>query len=298
LTDSSPSSPGGSIRGVPPAAWLFIGLAAGVLVLRLPQAVYGPSSTPLSLFYLAAVVVNPAGPVLVPAALLIRYPDAARRAPVLTLGAVLYALGAALSVVGPQVTPFVVSLVSGVGTSSALADTTVLAALIASLTAAGGVTAIAVGAMRARRRSDGGGAGWTILVLLFAALLVASRVAETANILMLVPAQPGALLYTGSGFVSGIVSILACSFLTVSALRGVRAGEAPVTGWWLATLAGAATLVASEFYPLVLTVLAPDTTVLDLISLAAVTFAVGPLLVFLAFAAAWPGLDRATSRPD
>lgn len=280
---------------IPGLAWIFIVLGVGRLWLLIDSANLGPAPELLTFASFVTNAIASVAALLLPAVLLIRRPDAPSRARTLLLGAILLAVGEGLEVLGGPLQPIFQELTLEADDVPALVPVGVVYNALAGLIGTTGLACIGLGLAQARRFEDRGGTRLiTLLVGLVATLLVVSRIV-TAPQMLPGPARttPDVILYVGSSIVLGILSILAWSYLTITALRGVHAHEEPRIGWGLGALSGAVALAASETFGFLTMFVLPDLSVAGYLFLVSALFALGPLALLTAFAFGLPSLEPA-----
>ncbi|MDO8484179.1 MAG: hypothetical protein Q7S35_04470 [Candidatus Limnocylindrales bacterium] len=282
---------------IPGLAWIFIVLAVGRMWLLIDSASLGPAPEFLTFANFVMGAIASVAALLLPAVLLIRHPDAASRARTLLLGAILFAVGEGLQVLGERLWPFFLGLTPQGDDLPYLFPLAIGYNGLASLIATSALAGIGLGLARARRFGNRGATrSVTLLVLLPAGLLVVSRIV-TAN--QLLPGEPrltpDAILYASSTVVLGILSILAWAYLALTALRGRLAGEEPRIGWSLGALSAVLALAASEVFAALAIVALPELSVTGYLFLLSGLFALGPLALLAAFAFGLPSLESAVA---
>lgn len=294
--DRSPAVTTGAPRilGVHWAAWLFVGLAIGDVVLRFAR---GEPPTPYLSVEMARylLAITPIVCVLLlPAALLIRHPDAWTTAWPMLIGMVLMAAVEGLGLIGEvladwfaQVTPpnpgianFVpLNVLFGAGTS-----------LVGSI----GLLCVAYGLDQARRYEDRDRtpSAW---ILVAVAVIVGVALTATVGGLELgnVDMTAGLALYFASFVTLGVINAVAWTSLTLAAGAGRRAGEDPPAGWLLAFLGGLLVVVAIAIFTIQGLGVFTNASVLDAADwLRTVLFAVGHLCLLAAFVVGLPDLGE------
>ena len=227
-----------------PLAWLFIALAIADVIWYVVNASFG-STTGVGDRVIYAIQVVPSVSVfLMPAVLLIRHPDATWRARTLVLGLFLVAISQILLIVSTPLQPFFAGLTPATPElpiiwSSALYDD------LTSLVFAFGLAYMALGLSQARRYEGRGRSVTLLFVTVLAIFGTVVGIVSVARIdLGTLTMSPGLAFYLGSIVVFGVVRIVAWGYLTAAAAGGAAAGEEPPAGWRLATLGGAAVLLA------------------------------------------------------
>lgn len=279
---------------IPALAWIFMVLAVGRIWLLIDSASLGPAPELVTIASFAAPAISSVAGLLLPAVLLARHPDVARRARTLLIGVIVFAVGEALQVLGERLQPLFVLTPQG-DEVPYLFSLAIGYIALASLIGTIGLVGIGLGLARARRFGDRGmPRSVTLLVLLPVALLVASRIVTANQILPGDPRlTPDAILYASSTVVLGILSILAWAYLALTALRGRVAGEEPPIGWSLGALSAVLALAASEVFAALTMFALPDLSVTGYLLLLSALFALGPLALLAAFAFGLPSLEPA-----
>jgi hypothetical protein len=208
------------------------------------NASFAPADGLAERFAYAIQIVPSVAVFLMPAALLIRHPDATWRARTLLLGLFLVAISQALLIVSTPLQSVFAALTPAsqelpIIWSSALFDD------VTSLIFAFGLAYMALGLTQARRY-EGHARSLTLLFVTFLAIFgTVIGIVSVARIdLGTLTMSVGLAFYLGSIVVFGVVRIVAWGYLTAAAAGGATAGEDPPAGWRLATLGGAAVLVA------------------------------------------------------
>lgn len=284
-----------AFQRIPALAWVFIAVSLARLWMLVDTARLGPAPDPLLVGGAVMNAVSSLAVLLTPAALLICHPDAPRRAPILTIGVVTVAIGELLQALGPGLQPFFDAMAADselIPVSPAYLAYTAVGSLVALI----GLVGVGLGLDRARRLPGLGGKGWTAAVLIFAAFLVVSRLAEAFSVPS--PTSSGAYnVYFVVATAIGVATILAWAYLTIVTINGVRAGEEPASGWSLGVLAGVLALLAYVLFTVTSVISAPDLN--GMLFLASGLFAVGPASLLLAVAAGLPSLEpRAVDAGD
>jgi hypothetical protein len=282
---------------IPGIAWIFVAVAVARIWILIDTARLGPAPDPLLVANVVTDAIGSLAALLLPAALLIRHPHAPRRAPMLTVGVVLIAVVEVLEALERGLLPLVVSIGGDAELAPTLGPPFLAYTLGVQLVAPVGLAAIGLGLARTRRHQSQGGIGWTVMIVLFSALLVANRLAEAAQYLALGSNTIGGPPYVGSVVIIGILTILAWAYLTHTAVHGARAHEEPTIGWKLGAVAGGLALVSYQVYSLLTLFVLPGADLTVLLFLASGLFGAGPLALLLAFAAGLPSLESASEVP-
>jgi hypothetical protein len=181
---------------------------------------------------------------LLPAVLLIRHPDAMRRARTLVLGMFLVAISQALLIVSTPLQP-VFAAITPASQDLPIVWLSALYDDLTSLIFAIGLTYMALGLSQARRYEGRATSLTVIFVTVLALFGTVVGIVSVARIdLGGLTMSPGLAFYLGSIVVFGVVRIVAWGYLTAAAAGGTLAGEDPPAGWRLATIGGSAVLLA------------------------------------------------------
>jgi hypothetical protein len=186
--------------------------------------------------------------ILLPAALLLRHPDAPRRLPILLLGTLLFAAVQSLIVLADPLQPLFEALTPAAEDVPSLVPLAAVYEIVVGVLSAAGLGCIAFGLAAARRFEDRPGRGATAAASIVPIVAVLATIAGVLGTTRLdlgdVPMTPGLAAYLVASVGLGIVRVVAWAFLASVAIRGWRAGEAPLAGWWLAVLAAGLVLLA------------------------------------------------------
>ena len=228
-----------ALAGIPWGVPVFIALALGEIVWLVANAALGPAPSVEMVVSFGLGVVPSAVVILLPAALLIRHPDAASRAPTLLFGTVLFAAVEGLQILSQVLQPFLEHLIPADPALPFIMPMVVIYGAIVSLISSFGLAYIAVGLSQARRwEGDRGISTAFVLVVVGAAALGSGIVAIAQVQLGEIPWSPTLALYFGSTVVLRTLFVVAWTAVAVTAGAGARAGEDPNRGWWLAAVAG------------------------------------------------------------
>ena len=227
------------LAGIPWGVPVFIALALGEIVWLVANAALGPAPSVEMVVSFGLGVVPSAVVILLPAALLIRHPDAASRAPTLLFGTVLFAAVEGLQILSQVLQPFLEHLIPADPALPFIMPMVVIYGAIVSLISSFGLAYIAVGLSQARRwEGDRGISTAFVLVVVGAAALGSGIVAIAQVQLGEIPWSPTLALYFGSTVILRSLFVVAWAAVAVTAAAGARAGEDPNRGWWLAAVAG------------------------------------------------------------
>jgi hypothetical protein len=292
---SEPRDPGGplAIGGLHPIAWVFILLALVDLVWFIVNLDSAQITSFADAVFYGLQVFPAIAAILLPAALLARHPDAARRAPVLLLGTILFALVQLLLLLATPLAPFFEAATP----PSAEVPFVAMGELYNGLTLALAAVALALiarGLSLARWYEDRLGS-WIDWLVPIATAFAAVAGIVGATLLDVGDSVPAIIpIYIGSSVLLGILRVAAWSYLLASALRGVAAGEDPRAGWQLAALAGGVVVFALAVINVVGLITVPDGEewIIDLYNWTVViAYAVGHLCLLAAFTIGLPSLD-------
>ena len=221
------------LTAIPRVALAFMLLAAARLAVAVDRADLGMVPQLSTILAYAVGSIAPVVAVLLPAALLIRHPDAARRARTLLAGTVLIAAGEILRVLADPLQPVFEQLTPQHPEVGFLVPMAIGYSTLVNLVATFGVATVGLGLARARRYEDRSGTRAIAVTLgLVAVLLSAMRIAEVARLPYdQISVTPMVVAYLGSTVILGILAAVAWTYLAAMALRGARAGEEPGSGW-------------------------------------------------------------------
>jgi hypothetical protein len=284
---------GRRLSSVPWLALVFILLALGETVRVVRDADLGSNAT-IDYFVVFILGLAPAiASILLPAALLIRHPNALRVVPALLLGAILVAAVQGLQLLIDPLQPVFESLTPA---TEELPDFVPLAALFRVFTFVVlffGLGFISLGLSAARRFEDPTRDLTSLFVPVATVLATIAGVVEISRLgLFDVAMSPTYLLFLGTILISGILQVAIWAYVLAVTTRGWRAGEAPGVGWRFGVLSGTfvlgafAMIYGSRIFDL-------DAALGDLLFYA-VTFAyaVGYLSLLVAFGVGLPEIDQ------
>jgi hypothetical protein len=231
-------------RRLHPLAGLFIALAVADVIWYVLNASFGPTSGPADVLAYAVQIVPSVAVFLMPAVFLTRHPDATWRARTLLLGLFLVAISQTLLIVSTPLQSVFAALTPATAElpiiwSSALFDD------VTSLIFAVGLAYMAFGLTQVRRYEGHARSLTLLFVTVMAIFGTVVGIVSVARIdLSSLTMSAGLAFYLGSIVIFGVVRIVAWAYLTAAAAGGAAAGEDPPAGWRLATLGGAAVLLA------------------------------------------------------
>lgn len=276
--------------GIPWLAWVFILLALGEVGWLVANAGLGPNPSVdlVASFVLGAI--PSVAVVLLPAALLIRHPDATSRARTLLFGTVLLAAVEGLQILSQVLQPFLESLIPADPELPFIVPMAAIYGALVSLVSSFGLVYIAVGLSQARRWEGGRGIPTAVVLLVVGGAAFGSGILAVAQIqLGQIPWSPTLAVYSGSAVILRALFIVAWTAVAVTAGAGARAGEDPSRGWRLAAVA--AWLVVGALAIAMVSGLIPDWFTVIKYTFA-IMFAAGYLGVLAAFFVGLPSLDE------
>ena len=229
-----------ALAGIPWLAWVFIVLALGEIFWLVDSAALGPAPSFDRVVSFVLAAVSSVAVVLLPAALLIRHPEATSRARTLLFGTVLLAAVEGLQILSQVLQPFLESLIpADPELPFIVPPMVVIYGAMVSLVSSFGLAYIAVGLSQARRWEGGRGIPTAFVLLVVGAAALGSGIVAIAQIQ---PGQtqwsPTLALYLGSTVVLRTLFVVAWTAVAVTAGAGARAGEDPNRGWRLAAVGG------------------------------------------------------------
>lgn len=291
------------LTAVPWLAWPFVAIAVILLAVAWPrvQSLFEPAG-----FSIALLIgeMEAAVGALLGAALFWRHPDALRTLPRVVVGVTLLAAREVLRALAPAlegafatVTPAPEAFPFFVPLSTAYNAFATVVGLF-------GLVYLARGLAEARRREDGGSSRPATLAVVVVALLLGAAQWSTIGDL---PADAsmtiGTLVVVSLSLTT--LNLLAWGYLTLTAGRGWRAGEAPRRGWLVATLAGMCLFLSTIMLAILNWVVsAPSDGVLLIHQLASLIGIASSFLLLVALALGLPstaepdGVDALRAQPD
>ena len=281
---------------IPYGTLIFCILALARLVWYVREEQLGPAPTLATWIGYVGGLVPAVAAVLLPAALLLRHPDAPTRARSLVLGTILFAAAEGMRVLGPQLQPYFEELTPGSAETPYLVPLTLLYTSIQGLVATYGVAEMGIGLGRARRFLDA--AGKRLIIGLAAAVVLVAGAARILAVAQLpfdqLPMTPTVAVYLASSIVLGILSIAAWAFLAATVARGARSDEDPETAWAVGAL-GTALILAVFLVSSLLSLLRPGEGLQDLFTTISQVLSISYLLGYLgllgAFLLGMPSLE-------
>jgi hypothetical protein len=241
--------------------------------------------------------------ILLPAVLLIRHPDAARRAPILLFGTLLYAAVQGLVILNAQLEDIFATLTPPDADLPFLVPSATVFNVFLSLVTAFGVGYLAVGLANARQNEDVGrwvGAVTAALVPVATVFATIVGIVAVAQIdLGDTPMSPTLFLYLATSVVLGIIRMAVWAYLLAVATRGAAALEGPRLGWGLAAVAAGLVIVALALVNLGGVISLADPSVNSVYGYAIVlAYGLGHIALFAAFAIGLPALGEGESEVE
>lgn len=283
---------GPRILGVHWAAWLFVALAIGDVVLRFARDEPPTPYLSLEMVQYLLAVTPIVSVLLLPAALLIRHPDAWTTARPILFGMLLMAAVEGLGLLGEVLANWFAEVTPPNPAIANLVPLNVLFGAGTSLVGSFGLLCVAFGLDQARRYEDRGRAP-TAWILLVVAAIVGVALTATVGGLQLgdVAMTPALALYFASFVTLGVINAVAWTSVTIAAGAGRRAGEDPPTGWLLAFVGGTLIVVAIAIFTVQGVGVFGDVPIFDAANwLRTVLFAAGHLALLGGFLVGLPDL--------
>jgi len=213
-------------------------LALARLIWFVRETELGPSPSPSVILTYVGALVPAVVTVVLPAALLLRHPDAWTSARTLLIGTVLLAVVEGMRVLSPALQGFFESVTPGSEETPSLVPLALFYTATQGLVATFAVANIGLGLAQARHYLDR--RGTLLIVLVAGAAVMAGAAARVTAVVQLpfdeIPMTPTVAVYLASAIVLGVLTITAWGYLAATAARAARAGEEPRGGWLLATL--------------------------------------------------------------
>lgn len=286
-----------ALAGIPAPAWIFTLLAVVRLIWFVRETNLGPAPEPSTIASFIAGVIPSVVVVLLPAALLVRHPDAPSRARSLFLGTALLAVVEGLRVLSTPLQPVFEQLTPGSEETPFLVPLALLYGAAAGLLGTFAVANVGLGLGQARRYEDRSGTRPIGVAVALIVILVA--VARVVAVIALpwdeIPMTPTVIVYIPSTVVLGVLSVAAWGYLAATSVRGARAGEEPKSGWTIGSIGsclvvGAFALSAALSFATPTADSQPFFTSLSLLN--AVTFALGYVGLLGGLLLGMPSLDE------
>jgi len=289
--DTPPAEPRGPHA---PDRWpvlVFIGLAILAAWATYPNP---PSWTVESFLAFVLDLMPTVCPVLLPAALLLRHPDAPRVARPLFFGTLLLAAVPFFKLAGPPLEVFFNGLTPPPADLDWFVPSSILYGYFHSLLSLFGVLYLAVGLSRARHwayRPSARAAGSVVLALGVLTSL-ATIYSFTQADLSGVELTPPLWAYLIGSIVLGVLTILTWTYLAVTVVRCSLSGEEPGLGWSSAALGTTLIVVTFAIGAWANLVQTPNEAISNLVFwLSNATYSFGFLLLLIGFLLGMPSLE-------
>jgi hypothetical protein len=221
------------------AAGVFVLLAIAYVVWYATHLTFAPDASLADFVVYVLQAVPATTAILLPAAILIRHPDAWGTVRTLLFGAILYAVVQAMLILADPLQAFFETLTPASDDLPFLVPSSAIYNALISIVAAFGLGYIAVGLSIARRYTDTRSrwvTGWFVPVAtVFGAVvgvLAVSRIDFGGT-----PMTPPLAIYLASSVILGVVRLAVWAFLSSVVTRGWLEGEEPRAGWGLASVA-------------------------------------------------------------
>jgi len=305
-TESWPTARGphlpDAVHRFPWMASLFAVFALARLGWGIREAGLGPTFDPWQVGQIMLFEVPSVVAILLPAALLARHPDAARRLRPVLAGTILLAVVEGLRVLSSPLEPVFEWLTPGDRAASFLVVSALAYNVAVNLLNSLGVSAIGLGLARARRSGDRA-VSWPVDAVL-AGLVVLIGVTGVVSVGRLpagqLPMTPTVLGFIVSTVVLNVVSATAFGYLAAVTTAGLRAAEQPIVVWRLGAFGSWLVVGSLAALGLVGIIQAtPESAELtnNVVLAIEVVFSLGFIGVLAAFAVGLPRLDP-LERPD
>ena len=276
-----------------PFVWVFLVLAIGDLAWYVVNAGFPPNVAISDVAAYALQVTPSVAIVLMPAAILLRHPDATWRAPTMLFGAIVWVIAQAMLIMSGPLEGIFENLTPPSKELTFLVPAAAIYNAMASVVLAFGLTYLSVGLAQARRFVDRSGLAVTLFLPIMAVFGVVAGVDSVVQLdLGPLTLSPTLAVYLGSSVVLGVLRIVVWSYLTTIAWRGWRAGEDPRNGWGLAMLGAGSVIVALILVNVGGLIKGFDDTVSSVYAfLTLIAYALGHVLVLAGFLVGLPELD-------
>jgi len=283
-----------ALRRLPWLAWLFVVLAVAYLYWSIRDSTFGANPSIGDVLGYALLVTPGLVAILLPAALLMRHPDARRRLPAILFGAILFAAVQGLLLLSDPLQPLFESLTPAGDDLPSLVPMAAAFDAFVLLVSVLGLAYIAVGLSQARRYRDRPAAAVVLFVPVAAILAtILGVLSASRDDFGGAPMSPRLAIFLAGTVVLGILRVAVWAYLAAVATRGRLAGEEPTLGWWLVVLASALVLIALGLVSLGRVIDTGDTTFVTVYGYAIATaYVVGYVCLLVAFAVGLPELDE------
>lgn len=275
--------------------WMFVVLAVARLAWFIRES---PPVEPIDVATIVtygSAVVPAVTAVLLPAALLLRHPDAPEQARTLFFGSVLFAIVEGMRVLNRLLQPTFEQLTPGSEETPFLIPLALAFNVAVGLLGSFAIAKIAIGLARTRRYEDAPGSriGTASMIVAVGLVAVASVVSVSQLRLDQVPLTPTVIGYLLSSVLLAVVIAAAWAYLAAVTIRGARAGERPVSGWTWAAVGSGLFIAAYATRSVVLTLpvtLETQSLLLNISYALSITAAIGYLALLVGLLLGLPSL--------
>jgi len=220
------------------APGVFVLLAIGYVVWYATHLTFAPDASLADFVVYVLQAVPATTAILLPAAILLRHPDAWSTVRTLLFGAILYAVVQAMLILADPLQAFFETLTPATDDLPFLVPSSAIYNGLISVVAAFGLGYMAVGLSIARRYTDTRSrwvTGWFVPVATIFATVV-GVIAVSRLDLSGTPMTPPLAIYLGSSVILGVLRFAVWAFLSSVVTRGWLEGEEPRSGWGLASI--------------------------------------------------------------
>ncbi|MFL5642118.1 MAG: hypothetical protein ACJ777_01130 [Chloroflexota bacterium] len=283
------------------AAAFFVLLGIAYVIWYATHLSFAPDAS-LADFVVAVLQPVPAvTAILLPAAILLRHPDAWQTVRTILFGAILYAAVQGMLILADPLEGFFETLTPASEDLPFLVPASAVYNGLISIVAAFGLGYIAVGLSISRRYTDTRSrwvTGWFVPVATVVATVLG--VLSVARIDFVgTPLTPPLAVYLASSVILGVVRIVVWAFLSSVVTRGWLEGEEPRAGWALASIATWLVLLTLLTVNLTGVIDVPVDTVGTLLRYLIVSaYAAGHLLLLFAFLVGLPMIEAVGTADD
>jgi hypothetical protein len=220
------------------APGVFVLLAIGYVVWYATHLTFAPEASLADFVVYVLQAVPATTAILLPAAILVRHPDAWSTVRTLLFGAILYAVVQAMLILADPLQAFFETLTPASDDLPFLVPSSAIYNGLISVVAAFGLGYMAVGLSIARRYTDTRSrwvTGWFVPVATIFATVVGVLAVSRLD-LSGTPMTPTLAIYLGSSVILGVLRFAVWAFLSSVVTRGWLEGEEPRSGWALASI--------------------------------------------------------------
>jgi hypothetical protein len=252
-----------------------------------------PDLSPVNLVDYLFELVPAVAAILLPAVLLVRHPDVGRRAPVLLLGTLLFALVQGLVILDGELQEVFATLTPPSADLPFLIPAATVFNILVSLTTAFGIGYIALGLAHSRIHDDRSRRSTAVTSAFVPVAAVFATVVGTVAVARIdfgdLPTSPTLIAYLAVSVVLGIIRLAVWAQLLAVTTRGGLAMEAPRGGWILGVAAAGLVIAALVLVNLGGILSLSDPTLSDAYGYAIVlAYGLGHIALFAAFAVGLP----------